>query len=623
MAAIAARQDASWDLQNYHIYNAFALLHPARWHDFDFAQSQGFLNPILDVPLSVLDAAFPHGARVVAFCMGLPFGGLAFFTLRLAMRLFGGQPHAGWAAGIAVAIGLTGSATVSQIGLSSNEILVAAFVVAALDVLLAAPEKLSAIALAGLLAGLATGGKLTAAPYAVGIAAALLAALPPRRWAASLGVLVVTGLAGTLLTGGFWMLHLQELYGDPIFPYANQVFHSPWAGPYAYNDTRFFPHSRREALLYPFLWIHKNNFYVTEKPFADARLAAVLAMSTIGLAAGALRRPVLPPPAWRGFIVFWFVSYGLWEKLFSIYRYVIPLEITAGFLVVGALRVLAPHRPALTTAVAALLVLLIGRATIYPNWGRIPFQSQSIPLTLPPIVPGTLVIATDPNAVSFIATAAPQGVTFIGVNNNFVVPDTSLTWRRLAATIATWPGPMAIIEPAAGSPADEAYIAAVYNLAAAGPCRPISSALDRDAFALCPARRLPSPSPYQPDLSFNFAAGGNAGGIIGTGWAAPEDWGRWNNQADAELVLHINPACRRPIDLIVLAYANVVGQNTSRVAVFANGHLLTTWAVGGDPVLYRAVIPAPAGDGRLTLDFHAAGALGIGILGMNLQEVLR
>jgi len=623
LASLAAGQDASWDLQNYHIYNGYTLLHPARWHDFNFAQSQSFLNPILDVPLCVLDAVFPASPRVVAFCAGIPFGVLAFFTIRLARRLFAGQPYAAWAAGIAVIIGLSGTATVSQIGLSSNEVLVAAFIIAALDTLLARPESLRAAALAGLLAGLATGGKLTAAPYAVGLAAALVAAGAPRRLPGVLAAFALTGLGGLLLTGGFWMVHLQRLYGDPIFPYANQIFKSPWAGPYGYNDTRFLPHSRRQALLYPFLWMRKNDFYVTEKPFADARLAAVFALSLLALAGAGWRRRFWPPAAWRGLMVFWFVSYALWEKLFSIYRYAVPLEVTGGILVLAALRALAPERPASLTAAGALLAVFIGRATIYPNWGHVRFQAQAIPLTLPPIMPGTLVVATDASGVSFIAAAAPPEVTFIGVNNNFHVPDESLTWRRLADTIATWRGPLAIITTASGGQAALASVADIYNLAPAGACRTILSALNRDSLRLCPAHLLPGPAAYQPSFALNFSDTGNAAPYVTQGWREPEGFGRWSVVPEPSLTFPTNAANRQPLKLGVLAYA----VPPSRVVdVLANGALIAQWRLAPSPALYQAELPAP-GRPRLVLtflvhDFCADNPLGVGLMGMTIQEKL-
>lgn len=621
LISVHLKQDDSWDLQNYHFYNAFTLLHPCRWHDFGFAQIQTFLNPVLDVPLYLLTVFFPNASRAVAFCMGLPFGVLAFFSFRLSFRLF-----KTWSFAVPAAVfGLTGSAAVSQIGLSSNEVLVAALITAALDIQLGA-TSVTTYAAAGLLAGLAAGGKLTAAPYTIGLAAALFAAPPARRVAPAFMSLVVGGLAGLLLTGGFWIAHLVQLYGNPIFPYANQIFRSAWAGPYGYNDARFFPRSAFQALFYPFWWVHKNRMIVGEAVFADARLAAVFIAAPLGLAA-AIRHKSVPPPAWRALIAFWLTSYVLWEKSFSIYRYTIPLEVTSGILVVGALRALAPSRRSLTAGVAAGLTVFICYTTVYPNWGHIPFQEQSVPLNLPPLEPHSLVIAIDNNGVSFIALAASPTATFIGVNNNFVVPDDTLAWRHLTSTIAKWPGPVDIIEPVSGDLPARTDIAAVYNLVATNACQPIISALNHDSLHLCTAQRLPGPPPYQPDLSFVFADSGNAASIRRAGWAPAEVWGDWSNREDATLTIPVNPINRRPFLVTALAYGDLPpGQANRLIDVYANGVFLTMWRLTEVPTFYTARTPATPGVAQLNLRFHVPDRtldLGIGVLVLTLHEIIK
>ncbi|MCA8902188.1 MAG: hypothetical protein KDA53_13185, partial [Hyphomonas sp.] len=81
---------------------------------------------------------------------------------------------------------------------------------------------------AALLMGLAIGMKLTAIVYAAGLAAAVLVAVP--GWAArgrAVLAAAVAGLAGILLTGGWWFHVLWEAYGNPVFPMANGLFHAP------------------------------------------------------------------------------------------------------------------------------------------------------------------------------------------------------------------------------------------------------------------------------------------------------------------------------------------------------------------------------------------------------------
>jgi hypothetical protein len=629
LLSVALGQDACWDLQNYHYYNAFALLHRARWHDIDIAQIQSFLNPVLDLPLYALTVVFAHAPRAVAFCMGLPFGVLAFFAARIALRLFGSGAAGYWSAAIAVIFGLSGSATFSQIGLSTNEVLVAALVIAGFDFLLRAVAGPGAgvLALAGLLTGLAVGGKLTAAPYAIALAAALLAGLPVRRIPAGLVTLGLAGASGVALTGGFWMAHLTLLYGNPVFPFDNQIFQSPFAGPWGYTDTRFLPRSHIQALFYPFWWLRPNVMLVTESAFADPRFAAVFCAAMLACLVGAARRR-LPGPGWRAVIVFWFVAYIFWEKLFSIYRYTIPLEIIGGMLVVGALRAALPERAG--NIGAALVTAAICLGTVYPSWGRIAFQDRAVPVTMPPIAVGTLVVSSNSDAVSFAAALAPKDVTFVGGNNNFTVPETSPSWRALVGKIKGWPGPIEILQPVHNAQPGLDALAANVNLAAAAPCQTISSAWDFNSMELCPANRITFGPTDQPPINLSFAAGAAGLEDAGPGWAPAEEWGMWSMAPDAVLNVKINPRNTHRLRVTISCFSIPDATNPGRhVDLYANGTLVAHWHLNKFPESFSAVIPPQPGIATLSLRFRTLDPisvaddtrlLGIALLTLTIQE---
>ena len=87
------------------------------------------------------------------------------------------------------------------------------------------------------------GLKLPEMPFCVGFAAALVAlggdwkhqARAADRPAASAGVL------GFALFSGRWMLHMDHLTGNPLFPYFNEYWQSPLALAAPYRDLRFVP----------------------------------------------------------------------------------------------------------------------------------------------------------------------------------------------------------------------------------------------------------------------------------------------------------------------------------------------------------------------------------------------
>jgi len=640
LISVTFGQDAFWDVQNYHLYNAFALFHPHR-HDVEIAQTQTFLNPILDIPLYLLTITFTHTPQLISFIMGMPFGVLAFFALRVAFRLFGRQPHNVIMAVIAALFGLSGTAAAGQIGLSTNEVPVAALVIAGFDFLLIAiadrAVHFKPLILAGLLTGLAAGAKLTATPYAIGLAAAACTVFPPRRLPVALLTIGLTGAIGVAATGGPWMAHLYAAYGNPIFPYDNQIFNSPWAGSWSYTDVRFFPRTKLQWLFYPFWWARPNVMIVAEVNFADPRLAAIYILAPLAVLAASLRRRLIPSPAWRAVIIFWPVSYIFWEKLFSIYRYAIPLEIIGGMIFVGAISVLLPKKPRLAAAAACLLTAAIGAATVYPDWGHRPFHGASIPVHLPPLPPRSLVIATDSQGVSFLALRAPPGTVFVGANNNFGVPDTALIWKRLTTTIETWRGPMEIIEPVGGDQTGRDIIAAEFNVVASSPCQTIEAVWNDNGLRLCPAHFQALSPDYQPAISFGFLAGDAAEAYLRDGWAPPESFGRWSMAKDATIVLPVNPLNHNPLRLTVAAFSTPTGTSPGRHAVvYANGQLIAHWALTNTIQTYQATIPDLGGAKQLTLRFDFPDAasplpqrspgdtrtLGAAMIHLSVQEIL-
>ncbi len=87
IASIALRQDGSWDLLNYHYYNAWAFVHARHGIDWAPAQLQSFYSPFLDLPFyAMVRAGLPPMA--IAFALAVPTGIAWFFFARIAEHLF-------------------------------------------------------------------------------------------------------------------------------------------------------------------------------------------------------------------------------------------------------------------------------------------------------------------------------------------------------------------------------------------------------------------------------------------------------------------------------------------------------------------------------------------------------
>jgi hypothetical protein len=496
--SIAIGKDANWDLKNYHWYNAWALLNGRLGWDLAPAQIQTYYNPVGDLPFYFLVHALPW-PRHVAFWMALPAAVAAFFLARIVVRLF--PPGEGRAVRIAaaIAIGVTGASGQATLGSTMNEWLCAAFLMAALGLAVRAladgEQGVRAFAAGAFLAGCAVGLKLTYGVFGAAFLAALLSFGPWRERARRVAIAAALMLAGCLVFGGYWAWAMWREFGNPTFPYFNHVFHSPWWEPEAFFDRNFGPRSALQWLFFP-LYFSRHSLLVSEVAFRDYRLAALLLVALLAAARRLVRgRGAGSPldPAWRFLAVFTLVAYVAWLKLFGIYRYLVPLELLSGPLVVGGIAYLLRGvrlRYAALGAAAALALALV--ATTRPgDWGRIAFGHGYFDEGVPRLPPRSLVILGYVHPYAYEIPFFRRDARFVSPANNFLMPGQgNLLARRIQQAIDGHDGPIFLMEMRARHAQDAATLAHFALAYAEAPCRPIRSPMS-DSFAqLCPLERL-------------------------------------------------------------------------------------------------------------------------------------
>ena len=476
--SIALGQDANWDLKNYHWYNAYALLNGRLGWDIAPAQIQTYLNPIGDLPFWWLVHALPD-TRGVAFVMAIPAAIAAFFLLRTLALLFPVGRERGALVWIvaAAAIGVTGAAGQSTLGSTMNEWPSAALVMAALWLAVRSPNSRSDLSVAAFLVGCAMGLKLTFAVFAIAFLATLV---QRRRFLPALWM-----LAGFLLFGGYWAWILWREFANPVFPFFNSVVRSPWWEPVAFFDPARGPRTVMQWVFLPF-YFGAQSTLVSEVDFRDYRLPVLY---VLGLAAG-IRMLVAQPrrdPAWTLLVVFSVVAYLTWLLIFAIFRYLVPLELLSGALIVGAVRLLVRDRGMRYALVAVLTVLLIG-TTRPMSWGRVPFGREYFEIAVPPVEPKSLVIAGYVHPLSYLIPSFSPDTRFVSPANNFMLLDqTNLLEKRAAETIRSHPGPIYLREHRQRLPQDT-WTAERFGLEF-GECLPIVAAMSANEPQLCRMRR--------------------------------------------------------------------------------------------------------------------------------------
>ncbi len=456
--AIVYGKEAGWDFQNYHWYDPYSLLNGRLGFDVVVAHHATYYNPYLDVPLFWIATHFPSWAGgawlgVEAGIGAALIGGIAYRLVPLQHK-----PTRLVVAAFLALAALTGGGARGEIGKTSDDIAAGLGAIASLFVLIAGFERvlraerrdLPLIALAGFFAGVSPGLKLTALPYAVGLGVAVLV-LPGslKQRAARTGIFGFGMILGVALCGGPWYLTMWHYAGNPVFPYFNDLFASPLVGPGSYRDESFLPHDALTRLIYPFLF-SRNSLLVAEWKFRDIHiLLAYIAVPVGALFAlfrtkGATGHLVDPIKA-RLLMVMAAVTYLVWVFLFGIYRYLIPLEMLSGLVIVCSVSLI----PLPMGRRIVVTVLLLGMAQILAWKGDEPRYDWSGPyvdVQVPTIADPdhTLILLTAASPAAYVIPSFPKQIPFLRIAGFTVQPDdnTYALGKEMHRRVAEHQGPI-------------------------------------------------------------------------------------------------------------------------------------------------------------------------------------
>jgi len=446
-------QDSNWDLLNYHLYNPWAFLSRRTSLDVFPAGIQTYFSPFLDIPYYWMAThTFLNSPRALAFIAGIPFGVLAFLTFVISWIFTKSLNVPIWyrvfLCLFATIFGISGAASVSQVGTTTNELQVASISLSGLLLILLAISvnesrmnnclssylRFFLIFSSGCFFGSAAGLKLTAAVYAPGASLSLFAFNKNLRIRFLYFILFCLGWVASFLLFYYpWGVHLYSLTGDPFFPFFTNIFHSDWLGPTSGRDPRFLPHSTMEALFFPFYWAKRISNIVTEIGFNDPRFSLVyifFVLSLLIIVASyfilGLRRILSGSLSnysiqlLSALLVFFGVSYILWELEFSIFRYIVTIESLGGLIIViGLVLFSAVLDKRLFNSFILFLFFILAYCfiyTTYPDWGRVVYSKSVFVVRTPKIISNaTVILAQQPTAylAKFIADDN-SGTRFVG-----------------------------------------------------------------------------------------------------------------------------------------------------------------------------------------------------------------
>ena len=456
--AIGAGQDVNVDRMNYHTYIAYALIDWRYDRDVMPGGPQTFLNPIPYLIPYELGRVFP--VRIATGVLAAMQAGSVVLAMDIARSLSDSKI----VIALATIVAGTTAILVSEIGTSFEELLLAVGPLAGISLVVRSSRSGDptprAFLASGSLTGLALGLKITLLPLAVALLCATCA-MPGQRFRRTIAVGL--GLAaGSLVSGGAWCLFVWKKFGNPFFPFLNNLFRSPAADPIAFGDAHSFFHGVAAALGRPVSAAITGVAPPLDSPFRDARPLCGLLLAALWLAT--TRRP--RGRNWSlGFLsVYLLCGEAAWLVLCPIERYGLVLDMLAGLAAVLIVDALVPGR--LVAAGLALALVAWTRPTdfFHRSW------ATAYTARIPPAL-GTgfdLVLLRAP--LGYWAAASPRPHAVFGLLDSVLRPG-GVTQRRFDAGVTqSPPGRLWAVGLDDGIDHDQRANMTVHGLVLRGPC---------------------------------------------------------------------------------------------------------------------------------------------------------
>ena len=508
LAAAALPTDGSYDFKNYHLYNGFAAFHDRRALDIAPAQLQTGYFYGLDAVYYLLFTSLNRHPTLINLLLSIPYS-VAATMLFLIARLFARHAFV-WpnlVSAAAAVFGLTGAATFPTLATAQSELVPGLAILIALARWLVLEDErrntVSSALVTGGLASVSVGLKLTEAPLFVGMAVAIALRFATGKRSALLEAFAfgLGGLIVFLALDGAWLWGNAKAYGNPIFPYMNNLFHSDLIALGSWTDGRFIPKTALMATFYPAYWAFYRSTNVSELPMRDPRILLGCASALVVVLAFAgrwLRERTAPSiGSFDSLALFlgiaFLVSYALWETVWSIYRYLAIQESLSGVLMLAALPMAfgARGKPLMLSGLFAAAVIWTARTTQYPWWDRAQRGPEAISVQLPPLEPDAMVLFLDSQPYAYLVPSMPISARAIGVNNNLVHPGASgRLWSMVEAAVRDHRGPLWGVEDPADDPGVADASLRSLRLARDGECFPLITNMEAaQRIKICELRR--------------------------------------------------------------------------------------------------------------------------------------
>lgn len=370
------------DFNNYHYYLPWAFFNNRTFTDIALAMENSYHNPLIDMQYYFMVKYFNNNLTVYYTYTGLFYGLLLFVFYKICRLIFKSEQKIELF--LSIIIAMTGFATLSQVGTSSNEIIVSTMIMTSTyllykEIFILNKERWNKFILAGFIMGVALGLKLTVVIYCVSMGITLIVFHKKLQTPVkTICLFALSGLLGFLMVNGWWMLILYEHFGNPVFPYFNNLFKSPYYAFEFLTYKDFYKKTLSDYFLFPYEASFQFSEQITaETPMLDVRLALGYTLLWIVLITGIFRRNLQQQIKCNMniafLIVFVCISYVIWLQVFSIIRYAIPIEMMIAIFIVLYFSTYRPQKMikfVLWASSCIIIFFMLLSGLPYSSWGN-------------------------------------------------------------------------------------------------------------------------------------------------------------------------------------------------------------------------------------------------------------
>ena len=338
---ITYRPNMGFDFFSYHYYNGWAIWNNRLGFDILPSSFRTFFNPVLDgLNYLILEHLNTH-PNIFLFISGLKLGVFLFICYLFADNLFLNKTFEKTLSTVCLIIlTLFSPILMHTVGADWTDIQINSMVLIAFLIFIIKMFKPSSfknlfwLFISGLILGLAVGLKYTAMVFILPFLLCILLNFkniqnPIKQILYGL----IGGIMGFLITDGWWMYKVYQLCQNPIFPYLNNIFHSPY-GDFSSIISSDFEHLRPKNItefLFAPLLNSLNNTIGIECFYFDLKHSVIFITTVIFLiwskkeSFNEKLKQIINPNILRTIIIFIISSYYINQLIFTQYRYIIAL----------------------------------------------------------------------------------------------------------------------------------------------------------------------------------------------------------------------------------------------------------------------------------------------------------